>query len=193
MESEIRTAEHFLLVKYEEMERERDEAVAYADGVRAAEEAREAEERDRIAGIERRCADEAVFSKEELRAVKYDVASSYILENTDYGLGDPDELSRALAMDDDGLFEWASEVKGNSWYTTVPIERREEVFDYVLRYGSFVFASTSIAPEDFRRISPEPENCCYSEIGLDAEARVAAIGVLRDNIQEAIESLGGSR
>lgn len=191
MGSEIRTAEHFLLVKYEEMERERDEAVAYADGVRAAEEAREAAERERIADIERRCAEEVVLSKEELVAVRYEVAGSYILKSTDYGFGDPDELSRALAMDDDGLLEWASDVKEKGRYATAPIERREGIFDYVLRHGTDVFASIAENPSYFISIAPEPVTGRFLEIGMDAAARSAAIAGLRKNIRFAIELLEG--
>lgn len=57
-----------------------------------------------------------MFQVGSLKAVQYEVISSYKLKNTDYGFGEVAALKAAQALDDEALYEWATQQYGKSWY-----------------------------------------------------------------------------
>lgn len=186
----IKTAEQYLIAQLERAERERDEAVEYADGVRRAE--MERAEAERRAAEERaeRCRKEPVFRAAENRYVRYEVASSYMLSDSDYGLG-ADDLRRAAAMDDDELFEWARKTyRGKGYLDVSPIKRRELLSDYEMAFGDDLYVSEAHLPHLMIDVYDDArlDEWCAAE--LDGDIKRMALESLREVIANAVDRIG---
>lgn len=83
-----KTAEEYLLKCLFQAEEERDEAVAYCDGARKAEEERIKAEKEAQEELKEKAKNAPVFSVKETKTVKYEVASAYKFCDKDYGLAD---------------------------------------------------------------------------------------------------------
>ena len=195
---DAKTAEEYLLKCLFQAEEERDEAVAYCEGVREAEEERikAAEEAQRE--LEEKVKDAPVFEVKETKTVKYKVASSYQFCDKDYGLDNVKTLTDALNLDDDRLYEWAckSYSAEKSRYSFVPIKRTEKTFDYTLTYCSgdedylHTFVSETYDPENFTELETnEVATNAICPIFKDAEIKALAITELREALQKAINHL----
>lgn len=193
-----KTAEEYLLKCLFQAEEERDEAVAYCNGVREAEEARikAAEEAQRE--LEEKVKNAPVFEVKETRTVKYVVAQDYRFYDKDYGLADTEVLTNAINLNDEDLYEWArkSYHGEKSWYSVIPIERSEKIFDYVLALSSddgdslYTFVSDECSPETFDELeTTEARTGAICPISKDVEIKALAIAELREVLQRAIKHL----
>ncbi|MFC2629436.1 MAG: hypothetical protein ACFNX8_03395, partial [Lancefieldella rimae] len=135
---DAKTAEEYLLKCLFKAEDERDEAIAYCDGVRRAEEDRIEAEKEAQKELEEKAKNAPVFEVKEIKTVKYKVAQDYKFYDKDYGLADTEVLTNALNLNDEDLYEWAhkSYHGEKSWYSVIPIERSENTYDYVLAFSS---------------------------------------------------------
>lgn len=189
-----KTADEYLLKCLFKAEDERDEAVAYCEGVRKAEEERIAREEEAQAELLRKLEDAPVFSVEETETVLYRVSSAYRYKDKDYGLNDPSVLRDALALDDDAFYEWATKsYTASRYYSIKPIERVEKTYDYVLRvdYDDTVarYVSTMGNPSSFDDVSDSAVIGYVLDIALDDEARKLAIAQAREEIGKALADL----
>ena len=195
---DAKTAEEYLLKCLFKAEDERDEAIAYCEGVREAEEARikVAEEAQRK--LEEKAKNAPVFEVKETKTVKYKVAQDYKFYGKDYGLADTEVLTNALNLNDEDLYEWArkSYHGEKSWYSVIPIERFEKIFDYVLAFSSdsddslYTFVSDESSPEYFYELKTDDvELGEFCPISKDDEVKALAISSLRESLKEAIEKL----
>lgn len=195
---DAKTAEEYLLKCLFQAEEERDEVVAYCEGVREAEEARikAAEETQRE--LEEKAKNAPVFEVKETRTVKYVVAQDYKFYDKDYGLADTEVLTNALSLNDEDLYEWAckSYHGEKSWYSVIPIECHKKIFDYVLAFSSddgeslYTFISDECSPEVFDELeTTEAKTGVICPISKDAEIKVLAIAELREVLQKAIKHL----
>ena len=193
-----KTAEEYLLKCLFQAEEERDEAVAYCNGVREAEEARikAAEEAQRE--LEEKVKNAPVFEVKETRTVKYVVAQDYRFYDKDYGLADTEVLTNAINLNDEDLYEWARKCYHGEkcWYSVIPIERAEKIFDYVFSLSSddgdslYTFVSDECSPESFDELeTTEARTGAICPISKDAEIKVLAIAELREVLQRAINHL----
>lgn len=190
-----KTADEYLLKCLFKAEDERDEAVAYCEGVRKAEEERIAHEEEAQAELLRKLEDAPVFLVEETETVLYQVSSAYRYKDKDYGLNDPAVLRDALDLDDDAFYEWACKTykKPNSWYSMKPIKRVENTYDYVLRVDCddtvYRYVSTMGNPSRFDDVSDSAVTGYVLDIELDDEARKLAIAEAREEIGKALADL----
>lgn len=193
-----KTAEEYLLKCLFQAEEERDEAVAYCEGVREAEEERikAAEEAQRE--FEEKAKNAPVFEVKEIETVEYKIAPNYKLYDKDYGLADVEVLTNALNLNDEDLYEWACESYHGekNWYSVIPIERHEKTFDYVLAFSSddgeslYTFVSDECSPEVFEElITGEANTGVICPISKDAEIKALAITELRKALQKTINHL----
>lgn len=189
-----KTADEYLLKCLFKAEDERDEAVAYCEGVRKAEEERIAREEEAQVELLRKLEDAPVFSVEETETVLYRVSNAYRYKDKDYGLNDPAVLRDALDLDDDAFYEWATKsYTASRYYSIKPIERVEKTYDYVLRvdYDDTVarYVSTMGDPSSFDDVSDSAVIGYVLDIALDDEARKLAIAQAREEIGKALECL----
>ena len=190
-----KTADEYLLKCLFKAEDERDEAVAYCEGVRKAEEERIARAEEAQAELMRKLEDAPVFSVEETETVLYRVSNAYRYKDEDYGLNDPTVLRDALALDDDAFYEWACKTyRGpKDWYSMKPIERVEKTYDYVLTVDddgmAYRYVSTMGDPSGFDGVSDRAETGYVLDIALDDEAKKLAIAEAREEIGKALEYL----
>ena len=189
-----KTADEYLLKCLFKAEDERDEAVAYCEGVRKAEEESIAREEEAQAELLRKLEDAPVFSVEETETVLYRVSRAYRYRDKDYGLNDPSVLRDALALDDDAFYEWATKsYTASRYYSIKPIERVEKTYDYVLRvdYDDTVarYVSTMGNPSSFDDVSDSAVIGYVLDIALDDEARKLAIAQAREEIGKALADL----
>lgn len=194
-----KTAEEYLLKCLFQAEEERDEAVAYCEGVREAEEARikAAEEAQRE--LEEKAKNVLVFEVKETKTVSYEVADDYRFYKKDYGLANVETLTNALNLNDEDLYEWADKSYHgeDEWYSVMPIRRSEKTYDYTLTYCSsddetdlHTFVSETYDPENFIEIETNGVaiNTIYP-ISKDEEIKAFAITQLRGALQRAINRL----
>lgn len=196
---DAKTAEEYLLKCLFKAEDERDEAVAYCDGVRRAEEERIEAEKEAQKELEEKTKNATVFSVKETKTVKYEVASAYKFCDKDYGLDDVKTLTDTLNLNDEELYEWAcksySGEKG--WYSFSPIKRTEKTFDYVLAYYNDddetdlqAFVSEECWPENFEKLMVDEAKinkfCLITE---DSKVKALAIADLRKELKDAISRL----
>ena len=195
---DAKTAEEYLLKCLFKAEEERDEAIAYYDGVRKAEEGRIEAEEEAQRELEEKAKNAPVFSVKETKAVRYKVASAYKFCDKDYGLADVKTLTDALNLSDEELYEWAcknySGEKG--WYSFRPINRTEKTFDYTfVYYGDDetdlqVFVSEEGWPENFEKLTVDEAKidkfCLITE---DSKVKALAIADLRKELKDAISRL----
>ncbi|WP_455044576.1 hypothetical protein [Lancefieldella rimae] len=196
---DAKTAEEYLLKCLFKAEDERDEAIAYCDGVRQAEEERIKAAEEAQKEFEEKAKNAPVFSVKETKTVKYKVASAYKFCDKDYGLADVKTLTDALNLDDEKLYEWAcknySGEKG--WYSFRPINRTEKTFDYTfVYYGDYdetdlhVFVSEEGWPESFETLMVDEAKidkfCLITE---DGKIKALAITDLRKELKDAISRL----
>ena len=195
---DAKTAEEYLLKCLFKAEEERDEAIAYCDGVRKAEEGRIEAEEEAQRELEEKAKNAPVFSVKETKAVRYKVTSAYKFCDKDYGLADVKTLTDALNLSDEELYEWAcknySGEKG--WYSFRPINRTEKTFDYTfVYYGDDetdlqVFVSEEGWPENFEKLTVDEAKidkfCLITE---DSKVKALAIAELREALQRAISRL----
>ena len=134
-----------------------------------------------------------MFQVGSLKAVQYEVISSYKLKDTDYGFGDVEALKAAQAMDGEALYEWATQQYGKNWCKITPIRRTENEFNYKLYVASGNgierYASDTDSPATFRKIygiAELDEWCSYS---LDSDLKAKAIEQFRKAIVRAIDDL----
>lgn len=195
---DAKTAEEYLLRCLFKAEEERDEAIAYCDGVREAEEKRIEAEKEAQRGLEEKAKNAPVFSVKETKAVKYEVAPAYRFCDKDYGLDSVETLTDALNLDDEKLYEWACKSYHGEkcWCSFRPINRTEKAFDYILTYYSGnetdlqVFVSDESWPEDFKQLMvDEVELNRFCPIANDNEVKALAITKLREELKEAISRL----
>lgn len=191
---DAKTAEEYLLKCLFKAEDERDEAVAYCEGVRKAEEERIARAEEAQAELLRKLEDAPVFSVEETETVLYQVSRAYRYRDKDYGLNDPSVLRDALALDDEAFYEWATKsYTASRYYFMKPIERVEKTYDYVLTVDcddtAVRYVSTMGNPSSFDDVSDSAVTGCVLDIALDDEARKLAIAEAREEIGVAIEYL----
>ena len=147
-----------------------------------------------ITELETSNADRSVmFQVRPLRAVQYEVIGSYKFKDVDYGFGDVEALKAALALDDDALYEWATQQYGKSWCKLTPIKRWEKEFSYQLyvskNNGVEHYASDTDEPNDFRRIYNSVELVDWCVYSFDSDIKVKAIENLRNALARAIEDL----
>ena len=174
------SAEEYVLARLDTLEKERDERF---NGLES-----------NLKEVEASNADRSVmFQVGLLKAVQYEVISSYKLKDTDYGFGDVEALKAAQALDDEALYEWATQQYGKSWCKVTPIKRIEKEFNYKLYVSSGngieSYVSDTDSPATFRKIygiAEVAEWCAYS---LDSDLKVRAIEVLRKNLAMAIDDL----
>lgn len=196
---DAKTAEEYLLKCLFKAEEERDEAIAYCDGVRKAEEGRIEAEKEAQKELEEKAKNAPVFSVKETKTVKYKVASAYKFCDKDYGLADVKTLTDALNLSDEELYEWAcksySGEKG--WYSFRPINRIEKTFDYTLVYYNDddetdpqVFVSEEGWPENFEKLmADEAKIDKFCLITEDSKIKALAITDLRKELKDAISRL----
>lgn len=193
-----KTAEEYLLKCLFQAEEERDEAVAYCNGVREAEEARVKAAEEAQRELEEKAKNAPVFEVKETKTVSYKVAQYYRFYEKDYGLADVVTLTNALNLNDEDLYEWArkSYHGEKSWYSVIPIERSERIFDYMLALASddgeslFTFISDEYSPESFDELETgEARTNAICPISKDAEIKALAIAELREALQRAINCL----
>ena len=180
---DAKTAEEYLLKCLYKAEDERDEAVAYCEDVRKADEERM-----------RKLEDAPVFSVEETETVLYRVSSMYRYRDEDYGLNDPAVLRDALALDGGAFYAWACKTySGNSRYSMNPIVRSVKTYDYVLTVDHdgkrMRYVSTKRCPFDFIAIADCAEIGSVLDIELDDEAKKLAIAEARKEIGKTLEYL----
>lgn len=174
------SAEEYVLARLDTLEKERDERFNALES--------------NITELETSNADRSVmFQVGPLKAVQYEVISSYKLKDTDYGFGDVEALKAAQAMDDTALYEWATQQYGKSWCKITPIKRTEKEFNYKLYVSSGNgierYASDTDRPATFRKIygiAELAEWCAYS---LDSEVKAKAIEQFRNALARAIDDL----
>lgn len=174
------SAEEYVLARLDTLEKERDERFNALES--------------NITELETSNADRSViFQVGSLKAVQYDVISSYKLKDTDYGFGEVEALKAAQAMDDETLYEWATQQYGKSWCKVTPIKRCEKEFSYQLYVskdnGVEHYASDTDRPATFRKIygiAELAEWCAYS---LDSDLKAKAIEQFRNALARAIDDL----
>lgn len=195
---DAKTAEEYLLKCLFKAEDERDEAVAYCDGVRRAEEERIKAAEEAQKEFEEKAKNAPVFSVKETKTVKYKVAQDYKFYDKDYGLADTEVLTNALNLNDEDLYEWAGKSYHGekSWWSVIPIERSEKTFDYVLAFSSddsdslYTFVSDECSPESFDElVTDKADTGVICPISKDAEIKALAIAELREALQRAISRL----
>lgn len=195
---DAKTAEEYLLKCLFKAEDERDEAIAYCDGVRKAEEERIKAEKEAQEELKEKAKNAPVFSVKETKTVKYKVAQDYKFYDKDYGLADTEVLTNALSLNDEDLYEWAckSYHGEKSWHSVIPIERSEKTFDYVFAFSSddgeslYTFISDECSPESFDElVTGEANTGVICPISKDAEIKALAIAELREALQRAISRL----
>lgn len=195
---DAKTAEEYLLKCLFQAEEERDEAVAYCEGIREAEEERikAAEEAQRE--LEEKVKNAPIFEVKEIKTISYKVAQDYRFYDKDYGLADTEVLTNALNLNDEDLYEWAhkSYHGEKSWYSIIPIKRSEHTYDYVLAFSSddgeslYTFVSDVCSPESFDELeTTEARTGAICPISKDAEIKVLAIAELREVLHRAINHL----
>ena len=174
------SAEDYVLARLDTLEKERDERF---NGLES--NLKEAE----ISNADR----SVMFQVGSLKAVQYEVISGYKFKDTDYGFGDVAALKAAQAMDDETLYEWATQQYGKSWCKVIPIKRIEKEFNYKLYVASGngveSYASDTYNPANFRRIYGIVELAEWCIYKLDSDLKARAIEVLRNNLARAIEDL----
>ena len=195
---DAKTAEEYLLKCLFQAEEERDEAVSYCNGVREAEEAHVKAAEEAQKEFEEKAKNAPVFEVKEMKTVSYKVARDYRFYDKDYGLADTEVLTNAINLNDEDLYEWArkSYHGEKSWYSVIPIERSEKIFDYVLAFSSddgdslYTFVSDECSPETFDELeTTEARTGAICPISKDAEIKVLAIAELRETLQRAIKHL----
>lgn len=174
------SAEEYVLARLDTLEKERDERF---NGLES-----------NLKEVEASNADRSVmFQVGLLKAVQYEVISSYNLKDTDYGFGNVEALKAVQAMDDEALYEWATQQYGKSWCKVTPIKRREKEFSYQLYVskdnGVEHYASDTDKPDDFRRIYNLVELADWCVYSLDSAVKAKAIEQLRDALARAIDDL----
>lgn len=190
-----KTADEYLLACLFKAEDERDEAVAYCEGVRKDEEERVARAEEAQAELMRKLEDAPVFSVEETETVLYRVSSAYRYKDALYGLNDPSVLRVVLDLDDDEFYEWACKTyRGpKDWCSMKPIERVEKTYDYVLTVNCggtvYRYVSTIGDPSSFEEVVDSAETGSVLDIALDDEAKKPAIAEAREEIGKALAGL----
>lgn len=174
------SAEEYVLARLDTLEKERDERFNALES--------------NITELETSNADRSVmFQVRPLKAVQYEVISSYKLKDTDYGFGEVEALKAAQAMDDETLYEWATQQYGKSWCKVTPINRIEKEFNYKLYVSSGNgierYASDTDRPATFRKIYDTAELAEWCTYSLDSDLKAKAIEVLRNNLARAIDDL----
>lgn len=174
------SAEEYVLARLDTLEKERDERF---NGLES--NLKEAE----ISNADR----SVMFQVGSFKAVQYEVISSYILKDKDYGFGEVEALKAAQAMDDENLYEFATQQYGKSWCKITPIKRTEKEFNYKLYVASGNgierYASDTDRPAAFRKIygiAEFAEWCAYS---LDSDLKAKAIEQFRNALARAIDGL----
>lgn len=174
------SAEEYVLARLETLEKERDERF---DALESNLKEAETSNADRS----------VLFQVRLLRAVQYEVIGSYKFKDVDYGFGDVEALKAAQAMDDEALYEWATQQYGKSWCKVMPIKRLEKEFSYQLyvskNNGVEHYASDKDRPDDFRRIYHSAELADWCVFSLDSAVKAKAIEQLRDALARAIDDL----
>lgn len=174
------SAEEYVLARLYTLEKERDERF---NGLESNLKEAEASNADRS----------VMFQVRPLRAVQYEVIGSYKFKDKDYGFGDVEALKAAQAMDDEALYEWATQQYGKSWCKVTPIKRIEKEFNYQLyaskNSGVEHYASDTDKPNDFRRIYNSVELADWCVFSLDSAVKAKAIEQLRDALARAIDDL----
>ena len=195
---DAKTAEEYLLKCLFKAEDERDEAVAYCDGVRRAEEERIKAAEEAQKEFEEKAKNAPAFSVKETKTVKYEVASAYKFCDKSYGLDDVKTLTDALNLDDEKLYEWACKSYSGekNWYSFTPIKRTEKTFDYMLAYYGddetdlHAFVSEECWPENFEKLMVDEAKidkfCLITE---DSKIKALAIADLRKELKDAISRL----
>lgn len=195
---DAKTAEEYLLKCLFQAEEERDEAVAYCNGVREAEEERIKAAEEAQKELKEKAKSTPVFEVKEIKTVSYKVAQDYRLYDKDYGLADIEVLTNALNFNDEDLYEWAQKSYHGekSWYSVIPIKRYEHTYDYVLAFSSddgeslYTFVSDVCSPEAFNELeTTEARTGAICPISKDAEIKVLAIAELREVLQRTISRL----
>ena len=174
------SAEEYVLARLDTLEKERDE--------------RFNELESNLKEVEASNADRSVmFQVGLLKAVQYEVISSYKLKDTDYGFGDVKALKAAQAMDDETLYEWATQQYGKSWCKITPINRTEKEFNYKLYVlsgnGIERYASSTDRPVAFRKIYGIAELAEWCDYSLDSDLKAKAIEQFRKVLARAIGDL----
>lgn len=195
---DAKTAEEYLLKCLFKAEEERDEAVAYCDGVRKAEEERIKAEKEFQKEFEEKAKNAPVFSVKEIKTVKYEVAHAYKFYNNDYGLDSVETLTNVLNLNDEELYKWArkSYQGEKTWCSVMPIKRIEKTFDYILTYynGDGTDLQTFVSeygwPENFEKLMVnEIKINDFCLIAEDNKVKALAITKLREELEEAISRL----
>ena len=174
------SAEEYVLARLDTLEKERDERF---NGLES-----------NLKEVEASNADRSVmFQVGLLKAVQYEVISSYKLKDTDYGFGNVEALKAAQAMDDTALYEWATQQYGKSWCKVTPINRIEKEFNYKLYVsngnGIERYASDTDRPATFRKIYDIAELAEWCDYSLDSDLKAKAIEQFRNILARAIDDL----
>lgn len=174
------SAEEYVLARLDALEKERDERF---NGLES-----------NLKEVEASNADRSVmFQVGSLKAVQYEVISSYKLKDPDYGFGEVAALKAAQAMDDETLYEWATKQYGKSWCKVTPINRIEKEFNYKLYVASGNgierYASDTGRPATFRQIYCIAKLAEWCDYSLDSEVKAKAIEQFRNALARAIDDL----
>lgn len=174
------SAEEYVLARLDTLEKERDERFNVLES--------------NLKEVEASNADRSViFQVGSLKAVQYEVISSYKLKDTDYGFGEVAALKAAQAMDDETLYEWATQQYGKSWCKVTPINRIEKEFNYKLYVSSGNgierYASDIDRPATFRKIYDIAELAEWCAYSLDSDLKAKAIEQLRNALARVIDDL----
>lgn len=175
------SAEEYVLARLDTLEKERDERF---NGLES-----------NLKEVEASNVDRSVMLQVGLtKAVQYEVISSYKLKDTDYGFGNVEALKAAQAMDDETLYEWATQQYGKSWCKVTPINRIEKEFNYKLYVASGNgierYASDTDRPAAFRKIYDIAELAEWCDYSLDSDLKAKAIEQFRNALARAVDDLG---
>ena len=194
-----KTAEEYLLKCLFAAEEERDKALAYCEGVRAAEEERIEQAKIKEEEFQEKLKNAPVFAVKDTETIRFKVEPSYMFIKPYYKLNDVEILSDILAKNDEDLYEWAIqsyEPSPRSYYGDLrPIELKEKTYNYVLSYmenedSKRTFVSEEWYPHDFIDLQEEylrVDNVYPVE--MKEEVKKEAIKMLRTNLQDAINKL----
>lgn len=174
------SAEEYVLARLDTLEKERDERFNVLES--------------NLKEVEASNADRSVmFQVGTLKAVQYEVISSYKLKDTDYGFGDVEALKAAQAMDDTALYEWATQQYGKCWRKVTPINRTEKEFNYKLYVASGNgierYASDTDRPAVFMKIYGMAELAEWCYYSFDNDLKAKAIEQFRNELARAIDDL----
>ena len=174
------TTDEYVLARLDTLEKERDERLKILGNEL---------DQEKESNADR----SVMFVVAPYKTVRYVLVGSYKFEETRRGFGDVEELKKALAMNDDDLYEWSTKERGASWYETTPIKRDEKTYDYQLlvasNNGVKRYVSDKSMPSSFDFVNETPDIDVLCSFSCDKEAKQLAIDDVRKSLKSAIANL----